>query len=462
MFDSTNTRDSKLNERVTILNTEEKIVWIAIVYGYAFYLTGTLYIVGSLVGWALIGVALLRVYVTGVWPKYAHVPVIVWVWIAGMMMMLVALLVAHADYGLSLGQTIKSTIGWAKGWALLALFPLLGAIAAIRPEVVVRAICILSSQSLVFVAIGLVLAVAGAHGNLYLSPLKVIGGPISVFEVNLFGLNPETGRPRWPFLAPWAPAAGLLSCLFFVICFQEKNRYWRRMGLVGALVMCLFCQSRAGWAIFLALGPALMLYRRVSSPKWILAAGVLATTLVLFGEPVVDQVTQVHQDIKDSRADSTRVRNALANLAVQRWETEAPIWGHGIVEKGPKIVEYMPIGSHHSWYGLLFVKGIVGFIALAVPIGLTMMYLIVISLRSERAQSGALILGIFIGYSFFENLEILAYLFWPALLWLGVILNPVRLHHYDIELGAMSKRSAWGTIRRSFQTKSNQPQTLGV
>ena len=31
--------------------------------------------------------------------------------------------------------------------------------------------------------------------------------------------------------------------------------------------------------------------------------------------------------------------------------------GTRIVERGPHLVEFMPIGSHHTWYSLLFVKG---------------------------------------------------------------------------------------------------------
>jgi len=31
---------------------------------------------------------------------------------------------------------------------------------------------------------------------------------------------------------------------------------------------------------------------------------------------------------------------------------------------------------------------------------------------------------VFICYSFFENLEILAFIYWPALLWIGMALNP--------------------------------------
>lgn len=428
---STESTASAKRSGMVLLNTEECLVWYAIVLAYVFYLMGLLYIVGSVIGWSLFALIILRAFVKGAWPKDACIPVVVWVWIAGMAMMLVALLVAHADYNMSMGQTIKSSIGWAKGWALLALFPLLGAMASVRPEVIVRACCILAAQSIPFVMIGIALAVVGFQGPLYLSPFKAIGGPISAFEVNLFGLNPETGKPRWPFLAPWAPAAGLLSCLFLVICTHESSAFWRRAGITGALVMCLFCQSRAGWALFLALGPALYCYRHVRRPGLILFCGVLFSSLVLFGQPVVEKVAQVHQDIKDSRADSTRVRAALANIALQRWESEAPVWGHGIVEKGPKIVEHMPIGSHHSWYGLLFVKGIVGLFALAVPLAITMTYLLVVSLGSHRAQSAMLLMAVLLGYSFFENLEILAYLYWPALLWIGIILNPMKLVAYD-------------------------------
>jgi len=46
--------------------------------------------------------------------------------------------------------------------------------------------------------------------------------------------------------------------------------------------------------------------------------------------------------------------------------------------------------------------------------------------KSSVAQSGFLIMLVLLGYSFFENLEILAYLYWPALLWLGMVLNPLK------------------------------------
>jgi hypothetical protein len=95
------------------------------------------------------------------------------------------------------------------------------------------------------------------------------------------------------------------------------------------------------------------------------------------------------------------------------------VWGHGIVERGPHLVEYMPIGSHHSWYGLLFVKGAVGFGALALPMAWSVVELTIKAQRSGVARLGLGIVLVMFLYTFGENLEILTYLLWPGLVVLG-------------------------------------------
>ena len=172
--------------------------------------------------------------------------------------------------------------------------------------------------------------------------------------------------------------------------------------------------------------PMLMFLGKVKSPLMLIIIGVITCLFLLAAEAIYDWIYTLYSDIKAARPDSTRVRSALANIAVQRWETEAPIWGHGIVERGPKIVEFMPIGTHHSWYGLLFVKGIVGLLALAIPLVFTALYLLLTSYHSPMSPSAFCMVMVLVCYSFFENLEILAYLYWPALLWIGMALNPKK------------------------------------
>jgi len=422
---------SKLFDR---LNIEEQLVLYSLALTYPVYLLGGLYVLGSVIGWLLLFIFCFKIYLIGLKPGEIHplvrVSPVVWLWVLGMLGMLVALLVAHVDRQLGTGLTIKSSIGWAKGWALLALFPLLGCILNIRPEVLVRGCVIAAASAIPFAALGILMSVAGLSGDLFLSPLKAIGGPTELFQVKMYGINPETGMARWQFTGPWAPAAGLLSCFYLLICLQEKALRWRIAGVGGSLVMCLLCQSRAGWAIFIVIVPIMVGLSQLRNPFTWVVLGLALPTLFLLGEPLFHWLMETYEQVKESRPGSTRVRSTLARLAVQRWEAEAPIWGHGVVERGPKIVEHMPIGTHHSWYGLLFVKGIVGLFSLALPLALTCLYLLLLAQKSPMAKVSLGICVVIVSYSFFENLEILAYIYWPALLWVGVSLSP-RALAYD-------------------------------
>ncbi len=405
---------------------EEKLIWLALILTYPFFALGALYVTGSLIGWLIFIIAILRWYINGKEPL-ATIPAIIWLWIIAGLVMLLALIIAHANWELGLMKTIKSSIGWTKGWALMPLFLLLGSIVQISPKLLIRAICVVSFHSLLFAVITVAAYILSLPGDLFISPLEIIGGPgADFFKVSLYGLNPETGAGRWRFFTPWAPAAGFMACIFLIFCLQERNSFWRYAGLAGSLAMCLLSQSRAGWVIYSLLIPLSLYTGKLDNPILWVVLGLFIPAVLLLGEPIYHWIISAYEDIKASRPDSTRVRSTLESIAIQRWSAEAPIWGHGIVERGPKIVEGMPIGSHHSWYGLLFVKGIVGLLALAIPLFFTSIYLLIQSKNSQMARAALCMVLVFICYSFFENLEILTYLFWPALIWIGIALNPLK------------------------------------
>jgi hypothetical protein len=155
---------------------------------------------------------------------------------------------------------------------------------------------------------------------------------------------------------------------------------------------------------------------------WFLSALGVTVFILSFGH-ILHLVDDLTTAFTGARASSSRVRAVLQSIALHRWWAEAPIFGHGTIERGPHLVEFMPIGTHHTWNGLLFVKGVVGFAALAVPIAVSAFEFTLKSLcdRTARAALGVLVAVLL--FSFGENLESLAYLLWPGFLMLGIAMR---------------------------------------
>ncbi|WP_064791745.1 hypothetical protein [Shewanella woodyi] len=407
----------RFNPDPVSMNTDEKIIWYSITYTYLFWVLGAMYIVAPVIGWIL----LLRMAKRYIFEQEDFVITPAQLcWIFGMCTMLIALVIAHFDFELGIPKLIKSSIGWAKGWALLAVFPLLGSL-TIRPELIYRACCIVCKHTLIILPFCILAWLAGLPSTLYVSPLSIIGGPgPEFFSVSLYEIDPGSGTPRWRLFTPWAPALGMMGNLFLNFAIQEKERRYKVYGILGSLVMVLVSQSRLAILCYLLLLGYFTFIRWHKSPWLYFVASPSILVLGLLGVHVLEKIELSISAIKSARAGSTRVREHLGQIALQRWANEALVWGHGIVERGPHLVEYMPIGSHHTWFGLLFVKGLVGAIALALPLICSLLSLISEISKSPVAASAiAVLLQIFL-YTFGENLEILAYLFWPGLIIVGI------------------------------------------
>ena len=396
----------------------ERLIGRTIGATWLLWLVGGLYIAGPVIGWLLAALVFIELYLAR--KSLAVIPATVWIWLASMAAMLVILWIGHSNFSLGTAQTIKSSIGWAKGWALIALFPLAGAVLDIRLSVIARAVCRLGMWTLIILPLFLAAPFVGLPEMLYVSPLRVVGGPgPEYFATILYTIEPGAGTPRWQFFAPWSPAAGMVAVIYIFIATQEKNLSWRVVGIAGFLAIALLSQSRLALVAIAVVAPIAWAAARLDRGWlwWLGAGGVLFVGL--FGLELAAFIEQLASDFSSARADSSRVRAALGRIALERWENEAYWFGHGIVENGPHLVEYMPIGSHHSWYGLLFVKGLLGVLALALPLFLTLGLLAWTARAGAVQRTGFALVLVLVLYSFGENLEILAYLFWPALILTG-------------------------------------------
>ncbi|MCL1145191.1 O-antigen ligase domain-containing protein [Shewanella marinintestina] len=398
-------------------NSDEVIVWRAITGTYAFWLLGAMYVVAPVIAWIL----LLRMFKRHLVDKTIYpITRAQTTWLIAMVVMLLALIIGHLTNELGFAKLIKSSIGWAKGWALLAIFPLLGSL-NIRPHLIYRACCIVCKHTLFLLPLFILAWAVGLPSTLYTSPLSIIGGPgPEFFSVSLYEIDPASGLPRWRLFTPWAPALGMVANLFFIFATQEQSARYKFYGITGSLSMVLISQSRLALVCYLLLAGFFLFIRFYRSPWIYLIASPILLLFGVFGIEVIEKLQQSVEAFKSARAGSTRVRQELANIAIERWANEAVFWGHGIVERGPHLVEYMPIGSHHTWYGLLFVKGIVGALALAIPMLISLLSLLGHIFSSKlSAVAVAILLQLFL-YTFGENLEILAYLFWPGLIIIGI------------------------------------------
>lgn len=415
---------------ITPQNPAETIVWHSLTLTWAFYALGALYVVGPVLAWVLAGLAALSLYlgraIRDDLRATGPVPWLIWLWIAGMLVMLVALWVGHLDWGLGLKKTIKSSIGWAKGWALLALFPLVGAVLPIRRELLIRAQCVLGLWTLAIAPLLLVAPYIGLPERIFTSPLKAVGGPgPEYFSVYLFTFDPASWTPRWQFYAPWSPFAALLGVISVLFALEERHRGWMLAGLGAGVLMILASKSRMGLVglVCCTIAPRL-LPLVIKSWAW-LALSAIAASFATWGTTAIDLGKAGIQGFKSARADSTRVRETLQRIAWERWQTDAKWFGHGTVQPGPHLVEYMPIGSHHTWYGLLFVKGLVGFLALLVPLVAHIVFVLVDAAKNPRGRLPLGILMTLVLLSFGENIEIEAYMLWPALILLGCHIREV-------------------------------------
>lgn len=410
---------------MTPQNPAEALIWRALTWTWPLYALGALYVVGPVLGWVLAGLAVLSLYlgpaIRSDLRATGPVPPLVWGWLLGMAALLVVLWLGHLNWGLGLKQTVKSSIGWAKGWALLALFILAGAVLPIRRRLLVRAQCVVGAWTLALFPILLAAPYLGLPGRIFTSPLKAIGGPgPEYFSVYLYTLDPASWTPRWQFFAPWSPFAALLGVMIVLFALEERDRRWMLAGLAGGLVMILASKSRMGLVGLVActLGPR-MLPLILRGWAWQVMA-TLSASMAVFGGTLWGSLQAGLHAFASARADSSRVRATLQRIAAERWQSEAFWVGHGTVQPGPHLVEYMPIGSHHTWFGLLFVKGLAGMLALLLPLlwqtGLALK-------QATLSPRGRLPLGVvmtLILLSFGENLEIEAYMLWPGLLVLGL------------------------------------------
>jgi len=429
------------SQQIRAETLEERMVYWTIVWTWGLWLLGALYVVGPVIGYALVALGAARYLGLLEDPsrRPMRVPFGVVLWIMGTVLMLFALIIGHFDFELGMGKTIKSSIGWAKGWALLAVFPLAGAILSIRAAVIYRATGVLALQTLILVPILFMAGVAGLPKDLYTSPLSMLGGPgKEFFDVTLYAIDDTNGSLRWRFYAPWATAMAFATSIGLLFALYERRWFWRVVGVVSAIFVCWMAGSRSSIVALPVVIGSIVVLSNLHQPKLWVTAAFVTVGVVLMLDSVLLTIEDTKNTFDAARAASSRVRDTLNNIGYHRWYAESFWFGHGVVERGPHLVHFMPIGSHHTWYGLLYVKGIVGAVALAIPMCWSFLELTAKAQCDRVARCALAVLLALAMFSFADNLEIVTYLIWPGLLLIGIGLRRRMCNPYVRRFGARS------------------------
>jgi O-Antigen ligase len=411
-------------------NLEEKVVWYYIIGTYLIYFMGAQYIVAPIAAWFLVFYLISKLWKQNESTpeeQKVKIPIGVWVWIGSMLILELALVIGHINFDLETLQIIKSTINFFRTWALFAVCPLIGCL-DIRPKIIYRAVCILCLQSLIFIPVCVLATAIHLPNPLYISPLEKIGfgsGNEMLYAVTLSIYEPgNVGELRLSLFAPWCPLLGLLGNMYLFIAYLETKKFWRWIGIIGAIAMVLVSVSRAA-IVCLLLVPLLgWLLVRISNPKSQIMLGVLSLIGSLGVSELIDWLNNFQNLLDKQRSDSSRVREVISRMTIDKWWKEAPVWGHGIIEtSGPAVTAGMPLGTHSAWSSLLYSYGLIGAIAFAVPMIWSTFTLLIKSKVSTISKLSLKIIIVLSFFTFVESLGTQTYLFWYCLIFIGIALK---------------------------------------
>ncbi|MGB3636863.1 MAG: O-antigen ligase family protein [Rivularia sp. (in: cyanobacteria)] len=413
------------NSAIKPQNFEERVVWYSILGTYVLYALGLLYIFNYTIAWVLLFYLCFKLWhQTPDTPnkQKIKIPWIMWLWIFCMLVMLVATYAGLSNFSYSNKIILRELILWGRTWALIALFPLAGCCLNIRPQLVYRANCLLCLQSLFVIPISCGAYLLKLPHVIYISPVKAITKSSSAFYDVIFyfkEIASDGGGFRLALFAPWPPALALLAMLFFIFALQEKNKKLRWIGLSTSILIALLTASRTAIVCLPFVLTVVFFLTNIYRVSIQILTSFVCFVSGIFSSFILDTIQSLKNTFTNSRLASSRVRDTLARISLER-SKDAPIWGHGLLHPGFKGTEDMPIGSHHTWIGLLFIKGWVGFFAFLIPFVSSFIYLVIKAHHNQTAKVGLYFLLILLVYSFAENQEALSYLYWSGLLVMGI------------------------------------------
>jgi hypothetical protein len=290
----------------------------------------------------------------------------------------------------------------------------------IRPQLLYRAACIVCLQNLVFAVISCLFFTLNLPHIEYISPLSVLGGGSDeLYSVAFYEVEYGTNLLRLKLFAPWCPELGMIANLYFFLVIQEQNNKWRTIGIIGAIAMIVGSFSRAAILCLPIVLALVWILKNLTQPMTHVTLAIVSFITSIYTPQLLNFIQTSREQFDSFRASSSEVRGLLVNLALDRWH-EAPLWGHGVVTPWLKTPG---IGTHHTWVGLLFIRGVVGLSAFVIPLCWSFIDLLYKAQKSITARVGLSIILVLFLFSSVIDISYIVHLYWLSLIMLGIALK---------------------------------------
>ena len=360
-----------------------------------------------------------------------RLPVAVWAWLAMSIAMLWTAVLGLNDMGFSLLPAAAAVVTFFKSYFLIFACLALPFWSQVRTQVVTRAVAWMASGYLVAIAIQVTLLALKIGGGGFLPPLaRLIPGDKGSLRVDLafpssfFGLP----IPRTVLYTPDPPILGLCAVLGFIICLHEPNRRLRNLALLGCISALLVSASRSAllllpFALLIGILFRSGIFRQLS--LWLTSATFLLCSLFnltisdLFRKP-----SEVLDKTRDNAVSSLIERDLVVRKTLEAWQA-SPWIGWGVIRGRVNLYEdaYIGLGSFSTYSAVLYLHGIIGFIALIGAMALTLwnVYSAAIRGSSNCNWAFASLIALYIACNA-TPLSWMAVYLWFFFVWLGTVL----------------------------------------
>lgn len=336
-----------------------------------------------------------------------------WLWLACMSGLLIQQVFFFQKYDVG-GWTLP---GWFLGLGIAGVLPMVGQF--VRPQVVYFAAALLGIQALIYCAIAGIAVQAGFEPH-YRSPLP----QFDILESAYYNVrltqssSADDAEQRLIAFAPYATSAGATACFFAILTLGARASWFKWTGLAGWLLLLLLARARTGiicTAVAIAFFHLLSIRRRYL----LLIAGAGVIVLSAFAGPITRGAEEARDYLHALRWDSSLDRNNLKSIALSGWRYgERPALGNGTSIPGGAVVTHVPIGTHDSLAGGLFLRGALGVSLMLLPILVTLVFGSV-SGTSPTHRIVAASAAVMVIYTYSQTLTEIFMFMWPLFLLIG-------------------------------------------